>query len=300
VALEAYELRAAGRPVPDELAIRVARADESVLRPMRAILGLHNMQWAGSGAAPIPVAVLRFLAGLGLDVLEVWGMTETTGTATINTPARFRTGTVGRPNPGMEVRLAEDGEILVRGPLVCSGYLRKDGGVEPITDADGWLATGDVGTLDEDGFLSITDRKKELIITSHGKNISPAQIEALLRAHPLIGQAVAIGDRRPYVTALIVLDDEVAPQWARAHGVADPQLPALATDPVVLSEIQAAVDAANARLSRPEQVKTFHVVPSSWSPETGELTPTLKLRRRVIIGRYSDTIDGLYADTLLR
>nr|BFE59273.1 AMP-dependent synthetase/ligase [Dactylosporangium thailandense] len=295
VALEAYELRAAGRPVPDELATRLAQADDSVLRPMRALLGLQNMVWAGSGAAPIPVEVLRFLAGLGLDVLEVWGMTETTGTATINTPARFRTGTVGRPNPGMEVRLAEDGEILVRGPLVCSGYLRRDGGVEAITDTDGWLATGDVGTLDEDGFLTITDRKKELIITSSGKNVSPAQIEALLRAHPLIGQAVAIGDRRPYVTALIVLDDEVAPQWARAHGIEDPRPDALAANPVLLAEIQATVDAANARLSRPEQVKSFRILPSSWTPETGELTPTLKLRRRVITARYSDTIDALYA-----
>ncbi|MER7274876.1 AMP-binding protein [Dactylosporangium sp. NPDC000244] len=295
VALEAYELRAAGRPVPDELATRLAQADDSVLRPMRALLGLQNMVWAGSGAAPIPVEVLRFLAGLGLDVLEVWGMTETTGTATINTPARFRTGTVGRPNPGMAVRLAEDGEILVRGPLVCSGYLRRDGGVEAITDADGWLATGDVGTLDEDGFLTITDRKKELIITSSGKNVSPAQIEALLRAHPLIGQAVAIGDRRPYVTALIVLDDEVAPQWARTHGIEDPRPAALAADPVLLAEIQATVDAANARLSRPEQVKSFRILPSSWTPETGELTPTLKLRRRVITARYSDTIDALYA-----
>lgn len=294
VTLEAYELRAAGRPVPDELAGRVAQARDTVLRPVQATLGLQNMTWPGSGAAPIPVDVLRFLAGLGVDVLEVWGLTETTGTATINTPDRFRTGTVGRPNVGMEVRLAEDGEVLVRGPLVCSGYLREDGGVEPVVDADGWLATGDVGTLDDDGFLTITDRKKELIITSSGKNISPAQIENLLRAHPLIGQAVAIGDRRPYVTALIVLDEEVAPQWARAHGIGDPQLPALAADPVLLAEIQAAVDAANARLARPEQVKTFQVLPSAWTPESGELTPTLKLRRRVIVDRYGDRIDALY------
>ena len=192
------------------------------------------------------------------------------------------------------MRLADDGEVHVRGPLVCSGYLREDGTVEPVVDADGWLATGDVGTLDDDGFLTITDRKKELIITSSGKNISPAQIENLLRAHPLIGQAVAIGDRRPYVTALIVLDEEVAPQWARTHGVADPQLPALASDPVLLAEIQAAVDTANARLARPEQVKTFQVLPSAWTPESGELTPTLKLRRRVVVDRYGDRIDALY------
>ncbi|MCT2278573.1 AMP-dependent synthetase/ligase [Micromonospora chalcea] len=294
VTLEAYELRAAGKPVPDELAARVEQARATVLRPLQSTLGLQNMVWPGSGAAPIPVDVLRFLAGLGVDVLEVWGLTETTGTATLNTPDHFRTGTVGRPNVGMEVRLADDGEILVRGPLVCSGYLREDGGVEPVVDADGWLATGDVGTLDADGFLTITDRKKELIITSSGKNISPAQIENLLRAHPLIGQAVAIGDRRPYVTALIVLDEEVAPQWARAHGISDPHLPALASDPALLAEIQAAVDAANARLARPEQVKSFQVLPSAWTPESGELTPTLKLRRRIIVDRYGDRIDSLY------
>ncbi|MFG1718739.1 AMP-dependent synthetase/ligase [Micromonospora chalcea] len=294
VTLEAYELRAAGKPVPDELAARVEQARATVLRPLQSTLGLQNMVWPGSGAAPIPVDVLRFLAGLGVDVLEVWGLTETTGTATLNTPDRFRTGTVGRPNVGMEVRLADDGEILVRGPLVCSGYLREDGGVEPVVDADGWLATGDVGTLDDDGFLTITDRKKELIITSSGKNISPAQIENLLRAHPLIGQAVAIGDRRPYVTALIVLDEEVAPQWARTQGISDPQMPGLASDPVLLAEIQSAVDAANARLARPEQVKSFQVLPSAWTPESGELTPTLKLRRRIIVDRYGDRIDSLY------
>ncbi|WP_406084812.1 AMP-dependent synthetase/ligase [Micromonospora zamorensis] len=297
VALQAYELRAAGQAVPDELAARLAQAEATVLRPLQSTLGLQNMLWAGSGAAPIPVDVLRFLAGLGVDVLEVWGMTETTGTATINLPEGFRTGTVGRPHLGMQVRLADDGEVLVRGPLVCSGYLRGDGSVEPIVDADGWLATGDVGTIDDDGYLTITDRKKELIITSSGKNISPAHIEGLLRAHPLIGQAVAIGDRRPYVTALIVLDDEVAPQWARSHGISDAQLPGLASDPLLLAEIQAAVDAANARLARPEQVKTFEVLPSSWTPASGELTPTLKLRRRVIVDRYGESIDALYRAT---
>ena len=252
--------------------------------------------WAGSGAAPIPVEVLLFLAGLGLDVLEVWGMTETTGGVTVNIPSRFRTGTVGKIHPGMEMRLGEDNEILVRGPLICLGYLRADGGVDPVVDEDGWLATGDVGTIDEDGFLTITDRKKELIITSAGKNIAPAQIENLLRAHPLIAQAVAIGDRRPYVTALIVLDEEVAPAWAAAHGVTAQGMAGIASAPEVLAEIQAAVDAANEKLARPEQVKTFHVLPNSWTPETGELTPTLKLRRRIIVDRYQPQIAGMYGD----
>ncbi|MFI5896513.1 AMP-dependent synthetase/ligase [Actinoplanes sp. NPDC051513] len=294
VASEVYELRGASRDIPPDLAARFDAMDAQVLRPLRAKLGLDNMLWAGSGAAPIPVEVLRYLAGIGVDVLEVWGMTETTGTATINTPGHFRTGTVGRVNPGMELRLAEDGEIFVRGPLVCAGYLRADGGVEPVVDAEGWLATGDVGVLDDDGYLTITDRKKELIINSSGKNISPAQIENALRAHPLIAQAVAIGDRRPYVTALIVLDEETAPLWARARDIADTSIGALSSHPLVLEEIGVAVAVANGKLARPEQVKTFRVLSTVWTPVSGELTPTLKLRRRVVQEKYADAIDGLY------
>jgi long-chain acyl-CoA synthetase len=294
VAAEVYKLREAGQPVPGELAAEHAAMDARILQPLRAKLGLDNLRWAGSGAAPIPVEVLLYLAGIGVDVLEVWGMTETTGTATINTPEAFRTGSVGRPNGGMEIRLASDGEILVRGPLVCAGYLRDDGGIDPVTDADGWLATGDVGVLDADGFLTITDRKKELIINSSGKNISPAQIENLLRAHPLVAQAVAVGDRRPYITALIVLDEEITPLWARSKGLPATTIADLAEDPVLRAEIESAVAVANAKLSRPEQVKTFRILPRGWSPESGELTPTLKLRRRIIQDRYADEIGALY------
>jgi long-chain acyl-CoA synthetase len=294
VAAEVYKLREAGQPVPGDLAAEHAAMDARILEPLRAKLGLDNLRWAGSGAAPIPVEVLLYLAGIGVDVLEVWGMTETTGTATINTPEAFRTGSVGRPNGGMEIRLASDGEILVRGPLVCAGYLRDDGGIDPVTDADGWLATGDVGVLDADGFLTITDRKKELIINSSGKNISPAQIENLLRAHPLIAQAVAVGDRRPYITALIVLDEEITPLWARSKGLPATTIADLAEDPVLRAEIESAVAVANAKLSRPEQVKTFRILPRGWSPESGELTPTLKLRRRIIQDRYADEIGALY------
>lgn len=292
LATAVHQLRGAGQPIPPDLATRHSLVDTRVLRPLRADLGLDRVIWAGSGAAPIPVEVLRYLASLGLNVLEVWGLTETTGTATINTPDHFRTGSVGRINPGMELRLADDNEILVRGPLVCAGYLRADGGADPVTDADGWFATGDVGMIDPDGYLTVTDRKKELIINASGKNISPAQIENLLRAHPLIAQAVAIGDRRPYVTALIVLDFEALPLWARAHGL-DPT-GTLTDHPRLRAEIAGAVAAANTRLSRPEQVKTFRVLPAPWTPETGELTPTLKLRRRVIHDKYATTIDHLY------
>jgi long-chain acyl-CoA synthetase len=297
VALEVFKLRAAHQPVPDDLAAKRAAMDAAVLLPMRTMLGLENALWTGSGAAPIPVEVLLYLAGLGLDVIEVWGMTETTGTATTNTPTDFRTGTVGKPVPGMDLKLADDGEILIRGPLVCMGYLTPDGGVEPVIDEDGYLHTGDVGTIDEDGFLTITDRKKEIIITSAGKNVPPARIENLMRAHPLVAQAVAIGDRRPYVTALVVLDEEMVTAWARARGIDAPDLATLAVDPAVVAEIQAAVDAANTRLARPEQVKTFRILPVAWTAESGELTPKLSMRRRIIGDRYARVIDEMYAAT---
>jgi long-chain acyl-CoA synthetase len=286
VALQVFDLRADGRSVPADLAAKRGTLDEQVLRPIRTMLGLENALWAGSGAAPIPVEVLRFLAGIGIDVIEVWGMTETTGTATTNTPDVFRTGSVGKPVPGMEIRLADDGEILIRGPLVCMGYLKSDGGIEPAVDDAGWLATGDVGAIDEDGFLFITDRKKEIIITSGGKNIPPARIESLVRAHPLVAQAVAIGDRRPYITALVVLDEDMV------HARFDTASPA--TDPGVVAEIQKAVDEANTKLSRPEQVKKFTILPTTWTAESGELTPKLSMRRRVINERYAQVIDAMY------
>jgi len=293
LALQSYRRREAGAGVPADLAVQLAKADRAVLSPIRATLGLDHLSSANSGAAPIPVEVLLFLAGLGIDVLEVWGMTETTGTATMNTATVFRTGSVGKANPRTRIRLAEDGEILVRSPLVALGYLRADGSVEPIVDAEGWLATGDVGTLDRDGFLAITDRKKDLIITASGKNVAPTQIENLLRSHPLIGQAVAIGDRRPFVTALIALDEEMVPPWARARGL-DLAEAGTSTHPAVLVEIEAAVMAANDRLARSDQIKKYHVLPEPWTAESGELTPTLKLRRQVIESRYAGAIAALY------
>ncbi|MEN3615295.1 AMP-dependent synthetase/ligase [Plantactinospora sp. ZYX-F-223] len=293
----AFEHRAAGRPVPPDLAAQLATFDAKVLRPIRAKLGLDRLEWASSGAAPIPVDILFTLAGLGIDVLEVWGMTETTATVTVNLPEAFCPGTVGRPNPGMDLRLAADGEILVRGPLVCLGYLGADGEVEPVTDADGWFATGDVGTLDDEGYLTITDRKKELIITSTGKNVPPTRVENLLRLHPLVGHAMAVGDRRSHITALVALDPESLAAWAVRHDADPSDVATLSKDERVLAEIAAAVAAANAKLARPEQVKAFRVLPSPWTPESGELTPTHKLRRRVIADRYDTEIAALYADS---
>jgi long-chain acyl-CoA synthetase len=283
--VRAFQLAGAGSAVPAELAGQVAATDAAIMKPLRASLGLDAMEWASSGSAPIPVAVLEYLAGFGIRVLEVWGMSETTGCATISMPEAFRLGAVGRAVPGVDLRLAEDGEIFVRGPIVFLGYLQGDGAVQSVLDADGWLATGDVGTLDGDGYLTITDRKKELIITSSGKNIAPTKIEGLLRAHPLVSQAIAVGDRRPFVTALIALDEEAGGRSAAE----------LAADPAVLAELDALVAAVNEHLARAEQIKSYRVLTAPWSPESGELTPTLKLRRKVVIEMYADQIDPMYS-----
>src|ERR1022692_3659996 len=208
-----------GHSTPAELAAQFASADEAVLQPIRALLGLEQAMVVVSAAAPLPAEVGAFFAGLGMKILDVYGMTETTGAFTSNTPAAFKLGTVGRPVPGIEVAIAPDGEILARGPLNTPGYLNLPEQTAGLLDADGWLHTGDIGSVDSDGFISVVDRKKELIITSGGENISPAAIESLLVANPLIGQALAFGDRRRFVVALLTLDGEVAPAWAKARGI---------------------------------------------------------------------------------
>lgn len=292
---QGYKLRSDGKEVPPELAEKIAQTDAAALAPVRAMLGLDQIEVASSGAAALPVEILYFIAGLGVEIQEVWGLSETTGAVTSNTPSAFKAGSVGRPLEGIEVKVAEDGELLVRGAIVFLGYLQADGTIEPDVDADGWLATGDIGTIDERGFVTITDRKKELIITSSGKNIAPTKIEGLLKEHPLIGQAVAIGEKRPYVTALIVVDDEIAPGWATANGIQLAEGESLADNAEVRAEIEKAVEAANARLARIEQIKRYHVIPKAWTPESGEVTPTLKLKRRIINDRYAPTIADLYA-----
>ena len=294
VALEVFRLRSAGESVPAELAQRCEQVDELALRPIRAAVGLQDCLRSFSGAAPIPTSVLEFLASIGLAVYEVWGLSETTGAATVSTPEVFALGAVGRPGPGMEVRVAEDGELLVRGPVVFAGYLQEDGAIDPATDAEGWLPTGDIGALDERGIVRITDRKKEIIITAGGKNIAPTKVESLLRAHPLVGHAVAIGDERRYVTALLVLDEEAAPGWAKAHGVGTTDLGELTTHPEVRGALEEAVARANQELARVEQIKDFRVLAGPWSAESGELTPKLSLRRKVIAERYADTVEGMY------
>ena len=289
------ESRQFGRSVPPGLAEEFARADQAVLGPIRSLLGLGEAEVVSSAAAPLPPDVGDFFAGLGMTILDIYGMTETTGAFTSNTPDAFKLGTVGRVFPGMEVRIAEDGEICVRGPITTPGYLNLPEQTAALIDADGWLHTGDIGRLDEDGFLSVVDRKKELIVTSGGENVSPAAVENLLVAHPLIGQALAFGDGRPYVVALLTLDSEVAPAWAKAHGVEAISLPELAASPVVLAAVGEAVSAANERLARVQQVKRWRLLPVEWTADTEELTPTLKLKRRIVHAKYADDIDSLYA-----
>ncbi len=284
-----------GQTTSAELAERFAAAEEQVLRPIRSLLGLGEADIVVSGAAPLPPEVGQFFGGLGVRILDVYGMSETTGAFTTNTPQAFRLGTVGRPVPGIEVRIADDGEILARGPLTTPGYLNLPEQTAELIDAEGWVHTGDIGSIDADGFVSVVDRKKELIITAGGENVSPAAVENLLVAHPLIGQALAYGDRRPYLVAILTLDSGVAPAWAKARGIEAGSLAELAANPVVLEEVGRAVADANARLARVQQVKYWELLPVEWTAESEELTPTFKLKRRVVHAKYADIIDRLYA-----
>jgi long-chain acyl-CoA synthetase len=295
-AIQRVRLEQAGEKVPADLAEEAARADEEVFSGLRAMLGLDQLEAVNVGAAPTPIEVLEFFHAIGIPLAELWGMSETCGAGTANPPDAIKIGTVGPAAPGVELKIAQDGEVLVRGPVVMAGYRNQPDKTAEAIDSDGWLHTGDVGELDEDGYLKIVDRKKELIINSAGKNMSPAVIEATLKsASPLIGQACVIGDARPYNTALIVLDSDFGPAWAGQQGIAGGSLEELASDERVVAAVQEAVDAANARLARVEQIKKFSLVRGDWLPGGDELTPTMKLKRRPIADKYSDAIEEMYA-----
>jgi long-chain acyl-CoA synthetase len=281
--------------LPDVTPAAVAALPDAAKQAILTRIGLDRCRIATSGAAPIDPEIVAFFRALGLPLTEGWGMSELSNAATLSAPGDARGGAVGTAFPGMEVRVAEDGEVLVRGPLVMAGYYKDPELTMATIDADGWLQTGDIGEMDADGFLKIVDRKKELIITSGGKNISPAQVEYELQRHPLIGQACAVGDRRNYVTALLVLDPETAPVWARAQGIAFESLADLAADPGVLAEVERGVAEANSHLARPEQVRRWTLLPAEWTAQSGELTPSMKRRRRVIVDRYAKEIDSLYS-----
>jgi long-subunit acyl-CoA synthetase (AMP-forming) len=296
-AIKKVRLEQAGEEVPEELAKAVQQADENMFVHLRKALGLNELEACNVGAAPTPPEVLEFFHAIGVPIAELWGMSETCGYGTTNPPrGRIKIGTVGPPAPGCEVKLGEDGELLVKGPFVMKGYRNQPDKTEE-TLKDGWLATGDVAEIDEDGYVKIVDRKKELIINAAGKNMSPANIESELKsAGPLIGQAAVIGDARKYNVALIVLDADGAPGWAQKNGIDDTSLASLATNDKVREAVQAEVDKANEQLSRVEQVKKFHIIEGDWEPGGDELTPTMKLKRKPILEKYGEQIEELYAE----
>jgi len=286
----------AGEPMSDEVAAEWAKADELVLSKLRERLGFGELRWALSGAAPIPNETLAFFTGIGIPIAEVWGMSELSCAASGSHPRDARLGTVGKLLPGLEGKIAEDGEYLVRGPLVMKGYRHEPEKTAEAIDADGWLHTGDIFDVDSDGYLRVIDRKKELIINAAGKNMSPANIEnTILAACPMVGVMITIGDGRPYNAALMVFDADSVGPYAAQHGLSDASPAALAADPDVIARIAAGVAEGNAKLSRVEQIKRFRVLPTLWEPGGDEITLTMKLKRRPIITKYAGEIEELYA-----
>jgi long-chain acyl-CoA synthetase len=269
--------------------------DRLVYGRLRAALG-GRCTAAISGGAPLGPRLAHFFRGIGVTVLEGYGLTETSPAVAVNLFEAVRIGTVGRPLPGVTVRIADDGEILLRGDVVFRGYWHNDAATAEMIDEDGWLHSGDLGDLDGDGYLRITGRKKEIIVTAGGKNVAPAVLEDRLRAHPLISQCVVVGDRRPFIAALVTIDEEAWPSWLAANGkpagraVAD-----LRDDETLRAEIQRAVDGANEAVSAAEAIKVFRILPHDWSEETGEITPSLKVKRNVVLKEYADEIAAIYA-----
>jgi long-chain acyl-CoA synthetase len=259
------------------------------------MLGLDEAVSVNVGAAPTPREVLVFFHAVGIPLAELWGMSETCGAGCCNPPGAIKIGTVGPAGPGVELKLAEDGELLMRSGVVMTGYRNAPDKTAEAIDADGWLHTGDIAEIDEDGYVRIVDRKKEIIINAAGKNMSPANIESALKgASPLIGQACVIGDGRPYNTALIVLDSDFAPAWAGQQGL-EGDLAVLARDERMRAAVQQGVDAANETLARVEQIKKFTLIEGDWLPGGDELTPTMKLKRKPIGAKYEAEIEAMYS-----
>ena len=293
--IEKVRLEQRGEPVPAELAVEVAAADAEIFAGVRTMLGLDQVEAINVGAAPTPVEVLEFFHAIGLPLAELWGMSETCGAGSVNPKDRIKIGTVGPAAPGVELKLDSDGEVLIRSEVVMKGYRNLPEKTAESMTEDGFLRTGDIGEFDEDGYLKIIDRKKELIISAAGKNMSPANIEATLKtASPLIGQACCIGDARPYNTALIVLDADFAPAWAAQQGIEETSLESLAKDERVRAAVEQGVATANEKLAKVEQIKKFEIVEGDWLPGGDELTPTMKLKRKPIAEKYERVIGGMY------
>jgi long-chain acyl-CoA synthetase len=286
----------AGKPVPPSLALRRTIADRLVLAKLRQALGLDQVRWAVIGAAPTPVETMEFVWGLGIPIFEVWGLSECVGVGTSARPGGIKAGSVGQPHSGVEIAVAGDGELLVRGPVLMRGYRHQPEKTAEAIDADGWLHTGDIGTVDSQGFVTIVDRKKDLFVNEAGKNLSPSNIEMAIQASSvLIDQVVAFGDARPYVTALVTLDTDAVAAQAAALGMADSSLAAFAQSREAREMLTAAVLRGNSKLSRVEQIKRFIIVGTAWEPGGDELTPTMKLKRKPIAEKYSTETEKLYA-----
>jgi len=298
--IEVARLRNAGEPIPDDLAARHAALDQAVLSKLREKLGLDQAEWILVGAAPLSRDVQEFLLGIGLPVSELYGMSECSCCVTACLPAEAKIGSVGRALPGVELRIAEDGELLVRGPITMRGYRNEPEKSADSLGGDGYIHTGDIATIDDDGQVRIVDRKKELIINAAGKNMSPANIEAELKVgSPLIGQAAVIGDGRPYNVALIVLDPDAAAAYAKRAGLEDTSVHTIAADDGVRAAVAEGVERANSRLSRVEQIKRFELLADEWMPGGDELTPTMKLKRKPIAEKYADAIERLYSEAVV-
>jgi long-chain acyl-CoA synthetase len=291
-------LESDGKPVPAGLRAQHRVADKVVLSAVRAKLGLDRVRFAASGAAAISEDALEFVLALGIPCCEGWGMSEVSALATLNPIDAIRIGTVGKAVKGVELRIAEDSELLVRGPLVMKGYRHEPAKTAEAIDADGWLHTGDLASIDADGYVRIVDRKKELIINAAGKNMSPANVEGILQVScPLLGPVAVFGDDRPYLVALLTLDPDGLAAYAARTGAADTSPAALAADPGLRAVVEAGVTEANERLSRVEQIKSFAILADVWEPGGDQLTPTMKLRRRPIAQRYAAEIDEMYASS---
>jgi long-chain acyl-CoA synthetase len=290
VGVKVRQMEAKGEEVPEELRKAFEEADEQLYSNVRNLFG-GRLREATSGAAPIAREILEFFYACGVPVLEGWGMTETATAATGNRLDDFRFGSVGKALPGVELKIADDGEILARGPNIFMGYYKNEDATKE-TLADGWLHTGDIGRIDEDGFLYITGRKKDIIITAGGKNITPANLENGLKQNRWISQAVVVGDKRPYLIALITLDPEEAPAFAEQHGLKVEDLP---QSEEMKEEVQKVVDQVNSQVGPVEQIKRFEILPHDLSQETGELTPTLKVKRKVVHEKYADVVDSIYS-----
>jgi long-chain acyl-CoA synthetase len=282
-----------GEPVPAELREVFDPVDERLFKPVRQLFG-GKVREATTGAAPIAQEILEFFYAAGVPVMEGYGMSESTALGISNRPEQFRFGTVGRPLEGVEVTIADDGEILMRGAHVFSGYWKNEEATKEVLDDEGWLHTGDLGAIDDDGFVSITGRKKDIIITAGGKNLAPANVENDLKQSRYISQAVMYGDRRPFPVAIVTLDEEEIVPWAREHGLPE-TIPELAKNDEVRTLIQDVLDDVNSKYAQVEQVKKFTVLDHDLSGDRGELTPTLKVKRNVVYDHYADVFDDLYA-----